>query len=73
MQRPIVYITRRIPTEAVDLLNRVAEVRRWDNDDPIPRDVLLREVGDYGRNRVGAFPPLPANLTELPSSLVDAA
>src|SRR5215216_1364967 len=46
MQRPIVYITRRIPTEAVDLLNRVAEVRQWDDDDPIPRDVLLHEVGE---------------------------
>jgi glyoxylate reductase len=44
MADPIVYITRRIPSEAVDILRGVAEVRQWDNDDPIPRDVLLREV-----------------------------
>jgi glyoxylate reductase len=42
--QPIVYITRRIPTEAVDILRGVAEVRQWDNDDPIPRDVLLRDA-----------------------------
>jgi len=44
MPQPVVYITRRIPTEAVDLLNNVAEVRQWSDDDPIPRDVLLHEV-----------------------------
>jgi glyoxylate reductase len=44
--QPIVYITRRIPTEAVDVLRGVAEVRQWDNDDPIPRDVLLRDAAD---------------------------
>lgn len=44
MTQPIVYITRRIPTEAVDILRGVAEVRQWDNDDPIPRDVLLRDA-----------------------------
>ncbi len=46
MPQPVVYITRRIPTEAIDLLHSVAEVRQWDNDDPIPRDVLLAEVGE---------------------------
>jgi glyoxylate reductase len=44
MARPVVYITRRIPSEAVDVLRDAAEVRQWDDDDPIPRDVLLREV-----------------------------
>ena len=46
MTQPIVYITRRIPTEAVDVLRGVAEVRQWDNDDPIPRAVLLRDAAD---------------------------
>jgi glyoxylate reductase len=44
VSRPVVYITRRIPSEAVDVLRGVAEVRQWDSDDPIPREVLLREV-----------------------------
>ena len=46
MTQPTVYITRRIPIEAVELLKSVAEVRQWDSDDPISRDVLLREVAD---------------------------
>ncbi|HEX3244271.1 MAG TPA: D-glycerate dehydrogenase [Chloroflexota bacterium] len=44
MPQPVAYITRRIPSEAVDVLRAVAEVRQWDSDDPIPRHVLLREV-----------------------------
>jgi glyoxylate reductase len=44
MPQPIVYITRRIPSQAVDILRHAAEVRQWDSDDPIPRDVLLRDV-----------------------------
>jgi glyoxylate reductase len=46
MPEPIVYITRRIPTEAVDILRGVAQVRQWNNDDPIPRDVLLRDSAE---------------------------
>jgi glyoxylate reductase len=46
MPEPIVYITRRIPNEAVDILRSVSEVRYWNNDDPIPRDVLLRDSAE---------------------------
>ncbi|MFN0074679.1 MAG: 2-hydroxyacid dehydrogenase [Chloroflexota bacterium] len=46
MARPIVYITRRIPVEAVQLLEAVAEVRQWNSDDPIPRATLLEAIGD---------------------------
>lgn len=46
MTQLTVYITRRIPSEAVELLKSVAEIRQWDSDDPIPRDVLLREVAE---------------------------
>ncbi len=45
MTRPRVYVTRRIPEAALDLLRAVADVAVWDSEDqPVPRDVLLREV-----------------------------
>ncbi len=44
--RPAIYITRRIPQEAVDMLTAVCEVRHWNEDDPVPREVLLGAVGD---------------------------
>jgi glyoxylate reductase len=40
-----VYVTRRIPQAALDLLRGIADVALWDSEDqPVPRDVLLREV-----------------------------
>lgn len=43
--RPRVYVTRRIPASALDLLHSAADVRVWDEEDePVPHDVLLREA-----------------------------
>ena len=46
MTLPVIYITRRIPTAAIAVLQSVGDVRVFDSDDPIPREVLLREVAD---------------------------
>lgn len=47
MARPNVYVTRVIPAPALEVIRGVAEVRMWDREDePPPRDVLLREVAD---------------------------
>jgi lactate dehydrogenase-like 2-hydroxyacid dehydrogenase len=44
--RPRVLVTRRIPAEALALLERVAEVRLWDSDAEMPRAELLAQVAD---------------------------
>jgi glyoxylate reductase len=45
--RPKVYVSRIIPAPALDIVRGVAEMRMWDREDePPPRDVLLREVAD---------------------------
>jgi glyoxylate reductase len=43
---PRVYVTRKIPTIGVELLKQQPnyDVRQWDSDDPVPRDVLLQEL-----------------------------
>src|SRR5689334_9393728 len=47
MSKPHVYITRRLPQEAIAIVSAACEFRQWDVEpDPVPRDVLLREVGD---------------------------
>jgi len=43
---PKVYVTRDIYPEALEILRRGLEVAVWDEDRAIPRDVLLREIGD---------------------------
>jgi glyoxylate reductase len=43
---PKVYVTRDIYPEALEILRRGLEVEVWDEDRAIPRDVLLREIGD---------------------------
>jgi glyoxylate reductase len=45
-RRPVVLVTRRIPTAALDLLRPACDLRLWDSDDPIPRDELLGQVAD---------------------------
>jgi len=42
--KPSVYVTRRIPQAALDLLRSQCQVRIWDSDDPVPRPTLLEEV-----------------------------
>ncbi|MBI2972302.1 MAG: D-glycerate dehydrogenase, partial [Armatimonadetes bacterium] len=45
MAKPRVYITRKIPQEAFRIVEPVAEVRSWEQEEiPVPRDGLLREV-----------------------------
>ncbi|HLI29323.1 MAG TPA: D-glycerate dehydrogenase [Chloroflexota bacterium] len=44
VQRPRVVVTRRLPGEALALLERVAEVRLWDSDEAMPRAELLAQV-----------------------------
>lgn len=44
MSKPHVFVTRRIPEEAIQQLEQVAEVRVWNSDDVIPRETLLPEV-----------------------------
>lgn len=39
-----VFISRRVASEAIEMLHAVAEVKVWEEDRAIPRDVLLREV-----------------------------
>ncbi len=46
MAKPKVYITRRIPERAFEILREHAELKVWDSDLPVPREVLLREVAD---------------------------
>lgn len=43
--KPLVYITRKLPDEAIQPLREVATVKMWDKDDvPVPRDILLEEA-----------------------------
>jgi len=45
MSRPAVYVTRRLPQAAIDLLTPACDVRVWESETaPVPRDVLLREA-----------------------------
>ena len=46
MKRYKVYITRRIPQEGIDLLNRVADVEINPVDSPMPRAELLNKIAD---------------------------
>ncbi|MBC8162053.1 MAG: D-glycerate dehydrogenase [Roseiflexaceae bacterium] len=38
---PRVYITRRLPQPALELVAAACDVAVWDQDEPVPRDVLL--------------------------------
>lgn len=43
--KPKIYITRRIPEQALCYLREHCDVSLWDDDDtPVPRDVLEREI-----------------------------
>ena len=47
MAKPRTYITRPLPTPAMRLLDGVVEYRMWDREDePVPRETLLREIVD---------------------------
>lgn len=45
MSRPRVYVTRRLPQPALDIIRPIADFTLWDREDvPPSREVLLREV-----------------------------
>lgn len=45
--RPHVYVARRIPSVALEMLAAVFECRVWDSDEqPVPRDVLQTELSE---------------------------
>lgn len=47
MNRPKVYITRRLPQPAIDIVAAACDYNCWESDDqPVPRDVLLGSIGD---------------------------
>ena len=47
MTRPKAYITRRVPQAAIDIVAAACDYAVWDSEDqPTPRDVLLREAAN---------------------------
>jgi glyoxylate reductase len=45
VNRPKVYVTRKVPEQALEILRSVATVSVWDREDvPPPRQVILREL-----------------------------
>jgi len=45
VNRPKVYVTRKVPEQALEILRSVADVNVWDREDvPPPRQVILREL-----------------------------
>ena len=46
MTKPKVYVTRLIPKEGLAILSEVADVRIWEGNTPVPRDILEREIHD---------------------------
>ncbi len=45
MSRPNVYVTRKVPEQALEILRSVASVSVWDREDvPPPRQVIMREL-----------------------------
>lgn len=43
--KPLLYVTRRLPKEAVEMLSAYFEVSCWDSEEtPVPREVLEREI-----------------------------
>lgn len=46
MKRPAVYVTRRLPGEALGFLRERCDVRLWDGDLPPPAEELRRQTAD---------------------------
>lgn len=42
--RSTVYVTRRIPRAAIELLRAECDVKIWDSDDPVPYEEILQNV-----------------------------
>ncbi len=45
-KKPLVYVTRKIPTEALARLHQRCEVLLWGEELPPPREQLLRDIAD---------------------------
>ncbi len=60
-QLPRVYVTRRLPQPALDLLSQHAQATIWPGELPPPRPVLLKEFSDID------------GLVTLPTDRIDAA
>jgi glyoxylate reductase len=43
--KPRVFVTRIIPDEGLDLVREATDCTLWEEDCPVPREVLVREVG----------------------------
>ncbi|MGD2166327.1 MAG: D-glycerate dehydrogenase [Anaerolineae bacterium] len=46
MMKPRVYVTRAVPEEGFDVLQKECEVEVWAEERPVPRQVLLKKVSD---------------------------
>jgi glyoxylate reductase len=45
--KPRVYITRKIPEEALSMINEACDVRMWEEEDvPVPRWILENEISE---------------------------
>ncbi|MFZ5825882.1 MAG: 2-hydroxyacid dehydrogenase [Bacillota bacterium] len=45
MSRPKVYLSRKLPQAAVDIVAAACDYRMWESEEqPVPRDVLIREL-----------------------------
>ncbi|XP_071110079.1 glyoxylate reductase/hydroxypyruvate reductase-like [Haliotis cracherodii] len=44
MAQPKVYVTRRVPTEGLELLKKSCKVSVWDSDDVVPKATLMEQV-----------------------------
>lgn len=67
MSRPKVYIARRLPQAAIDIVAAACDYASWDSEErPVPRDVLLREAA-------GAEGLLTILSDRIDAELLDAA
>ncbi len=46
MERPKVYVTRRIAQEALDMVARATDMKVWEGEQAPPRQVLVEESRD---------------------------
>lgn len=67
MQKPKVYVTRQLFPEAIEILEKVAQVEVFEGeDDPVPRDLLIKKVKKID----GLLPMLTDNIN---AELMDRA
>lgn len=44
MSKPYVFMTMKVPDEAIQMLEDVAEVHIWEEEDPVPKEILIEEA-----------------------------